>query len=139
MTTAPSTHCAVIAREGLGANLPEDAVYASTSVDADGEPLIGGRNYAIDLPVDMPGQRLLVDHRLRPARNLLPGDAATLSVSGEAGTDRGASWCPRPRRMKPTAGCGFLRRGGSGCSRGFYWPEPEVLGNQWTYPPVRAQ
>ena len=80
-------------------------MYASTSVDADGEPLIGGRNYAIDLPVDMPVNAFWSITAYDQRGNLLPGDAATLSVSGKPAPDRGASWCPRPRRMKPTAGC----------------------------------
>jgi len=130
---------AVIAREGLGANLPEDAVYASTSVDADGEPLIGGRNYAIDLPVDMPVNAFWSITAYDQRGNLLPGDAATLSVSGEAGTG--------PRRIlvsasPPDEADGWLRIPEAGRFRlltRLYWPEPEVLGNQWTYPPVRAQ
>ena len=116
---------AVIAREGLGANLPEDAVYASTSVDADGEPLIGGRNYAIDLPVDMPVNAFWSITAYDQRGNLLPGDAATLSVSGEAGTG--------PRRIlvsasPPDEADGWLRipeAGGSGCSCGSTGPSPK--------------
>jgi hypothetical protein len=130
---------AVIAREGLGANLPEDAVYASTSVDNDGEPLIGGRRYAIDLPADMPVNAFWSITAYDERGNLLPGDARTLSVSGQAGTG--------PRRIlvsssRPDEADGWLRIPASGNFRllmRLYWPEPEVLNNQWTYPPVRAQ
>lgn len=38
---------AVVALVGFGANLPEDAVYPSTSIDADGRPLNGGSRYAL--------------------------------------------------------------------------------------------
>ena len=41
---------AFIAYRGLGANLPEDAVYPTTSVDADGKPLTGAHRYVLHFP-----------------------------------------------------------------------------------------
>ena len=41
------TYRAFIAQTLLAANLPEDAVYPETSVDANGKPLIGERRYAL--------------------------------------------------------------------------------------------
>jgi hypothetical protein len=41
---------AVIAYGGLGANLPEDAIYPSTSVDSNGNALTGANNYEITFP-----------------------------------------------------------------------------------------
>ena len=38
---------AVVALHGLGANLPEDAVYPSTDVDADGQALSGDHRYLL--------------------------------------------------------------------------------------------
>ena len=38
---------AVVALVGLGANLPEDAVYPHAKVDADGKPLTGANRYTI--------------------------------------------------------------------------------------------
>lgn len=42
---------AVIAYGGLGANLPEDAIYPSTSVDSNGNALNGANDYEITFPV----------------------------------------------------------------------------------------
>ena len=46
---------AIVAQLGLGANLPEDAIYPLNLVDSDGQPLSGAHNYVIhfdaaDLP-----------------------------------------------------------------------------------------
>lgn len=46
---------AVIAYGGLGANLPEDAIYPSTSVDSNGAALNGANNYTVTFPAgDLP-------------------------------------------------------------------------------------
>ena len=64
---------AIVAQQGLGANLPEDAIYPLNLADETGRPLDGANKYTIhfdkgDLP---PVERLLVDHALRRGR--LPG------------------------------------------------------------------
>ena len=41
---------AVVAMIGLGANLPADAVYPHTTLDADGQPLSGEHRYQIVFP-----------------------------------------------------------------------------------------
>jgi hypothetical protein len=38
---------ALVAMAGLGANLPEDAIYPNAFVDADGEPFTGANNYVL--------------------------------------------------------------------------------------------
>ena len=38
---------AIIARNGIGANLPQDSVYAPAFIDTNGEPLMGPNNYII--------------------------------------------------------------------------------------------
>lgn len=43
---------AVVARVGWGANVPAEAVYPITRVDADGEPLDGSATYRITFPPD---------------------------------------------------------------------------------------
>ena len=40
----------IIARVGLGSNLPEDTVYPITRVDAEGKPLTGANRYVIHFP-----------------------------------------------------------------------------------------
>ncbi len=42
----------IVARMGLGALVPEEALYYRTSVDANGDPLTGGRDYVIAIEPD---------------------------------------------------------------------------------------
>ncbi|MFF1571357.1 DUF1254 domain-containing protein [Leifsonia sp. NPDC058292] len=47
---------ALVAMAGLGANLPEDAIYPNAFVDADGEAFDGSHNYVLHFEADgMPG------------------------------------------------------------------------------------
>jgi hypothetical protein len=68
---------AVVAADGLGANLPEDAVYPSTSIDSDNQPLDGANRYVIRFkpgelpPVDAFWSITLYDPDGYPARNPL--------------------------------------------------------------------
>jgi hypothetical protein len=43
---------ALVAMAGLGANLPEDAIYPNAFVDADGQPFSGEHNYALHFDAD---------------------------------------------------------------------------------------
>jgi len=128
---------AVVAREGLGANLPEDAVYASTTVDAEDQPLAGGRTYTIDMPAEVPVKAFwsvtLYDER----GNLLRGGDEGLTVSGtrESGAERIVVSPDRPGEEP------WLRAPDSGPYRllmRLYWPDAEVLDGQWEFPPVIA-
>ena len=58
---------AIVTQLGLGANLPEDAIYPLNLADETGKPLDGANNYTIhfDKGADAAGERLLVDHALR--------------------------------------------------------------------------
>ena len=53
---------AIIAQQGLGANLPEDAIYPLNLADENGQPLDGRNAYTIhfDKERTAAGQRLLV-------------------------------------------------------------------------------
>ena len=58
---------AIVAQLGLGANLPEDAIYPLNLGDSDGKPLDGANDYTIHFDKDQipPARGLLVDHALR--------------------------------------------------------------------------
>lgn len=43
---------AIVAMAGLGANLPEDAIYPLNVEDADGEPIVGEKKYALHFDKD---------------------------------------------------------------------------------------
>ena len=64
---------AIVAQQGLGANLPEDAIYPLNLGDEAGRPLDGANKYTIhfDKGATPPVERLLVDHALRSGG--LPG------------------------------------------------------------------
>ena len=57
---------AIVAQLGLGANLPEDAIYPLNLGDETGKPLDGANNYTIHFDKDdiSAGRRLLVDDAL---------------------------------------------------------------------------
>jgi hypothetical protein len=127
---------AVVAREGLGANLPEDAVYASTTVDAGGQPLVGGRTYTIDMPADVPVQAFWSVTAYDERGNLLRGSEAGLTVSGTA--ESGAQRIVVSPE-KPADGA-WLRAPAAGRYRllmRLYWPQQAVLDGQWQFPPVQ--
>ncbi|TXH44505.1 MAG: DUF1254 domain-containing protein [Actinobacteria bacterium] len=127
---------AVVAREGLGANLPEDAVYASTTVDADDRPLEGGKTYRIDMPADMPVKAFWSVTAYDERGNLLRGADEGLTVSGTA--ESGAQTIVISPE-EPADGP-WLRAPDSGRYRllmRLYWPEPEVLDGQWAFPAVQ--
>ena len=64
---------AIVAQQGLGANLVEDAIYPLNLGDESGKPLDGANKYTITLREgrSAAGQCLLVDHALRSGR--IPG------------------------------------------------------------------
>ncbi len=136
---------AIVAQLGLGANLPEDAIYPLNLVDDDGKPLDGANRYTIhfDKGDDSAGRRLLVDHALRPAG--LPG-RQTASIASRVsswmpfkynadgsldlffqnespGKDKEANWLPAPK-------------GPFNLTMRLYAPKTEALTGRWQPPPV---
>ena len=135
---------AVVARIGLGSNLPEDAVYPFTRVDAEGKPLTGANRYVIrfakgQLPpvgafwsvtmynskqafVDNPINRYAIGDR-----DKLKFDAdgsLTLYVQHESpGKDKESNWLPAPKDE-----FNLVMR--------LYWPKKEVLDGAWKPPAV---
>lgn len=125
---------AVVAREGLGANLPADAVYASTTVDSTGEALDGANTYTIDVPADVPAKAFWSISIYDDEGNFLPGNTEGLSVSGEPGNEALTVTVSSTTTDGP-----WLRSPDSGPFRllmRLYWPEQSVLDNQWEYPSV---
>ena len=74
---------AIVAQLGLGANLPEDAIYPLNLGDETGKPLDGANKYTIhfDKGSHAAGARLLVDHALR--RRRLPGRQRPQPLCGQ--------------------------------------------------------
>lgn len=135
---------AAISWIGLGANLPEDAIYPLTRVDSDGEPLTGASRYVLRFagdelpPVDgfwsltmYNDQQHLVENEIgryaiRDGDPIVYGDDGSLEIliqHESPGPDLEANWLPAP----PDAFNLALR---------LYWPRPEVLDGTWLPPAV---
>jgi hypothetical protein len=136
---------AIIAMTGLGANLPEDAIYPFCVADADGKPLDGSHRYVIhfakgDLPpVDAFWSITLYDPEGFPVANALNrfaiGDRDSLKRNTDGsldlylqnaspGKDRESNWLPAPK----TAFNLTMR---------LYGPRAEVIDGRWAPPPVK--
>jgi len=136
---------AIVARLGLGANSPEDAIYPLLVADADGAPLSGDHDYlchfpASELPpVDAFWSITMYDAHGFQAANPLDrfaiGDRDPLVYNSDGSLDiylqhaspgpgRESNWLPAPE-------------GPLGITMRLYAPRPEALDGRWNPPPVR--
>ena len=136
---------AVVAMVGLGANLPEDAMYPSTQLDAQGKTLNGNHAYRIHFAADqLPpvnafwsitaygADNFLIDnveHRyaIGSLSSLTPNADGSIDILIQAsppskGTDN--NWLP----VKPNED--FL------LNARLYWPQAEALDGRWGMPAV---
>jgi hypothetical protein len=135
---------ALVAELGLGANLPQDALYPAARVDGDGEPLHGANRYVLhfdkdELPpvegfwsvtmydeqqffVDNPIDRYALGDRNKMKRNK-DGSLDIYIQQGSPGKAREANWLPAP-----AGGFNLIMR--------LYWPKEPVLRGDWVPPPV---
>jgi hypothetical protein len=133
---------AFIARTLLAANLPEDALYADATTDANGAPLDGARRYTLHFAPDaMPPANAfwsltmyspdgyLVDN---PAHRYTLRDAALrrnadgsidVTIAHDAPADA-ANWLPSPTGP-------FL------VTLRLYWPRQDALEGRYAAPPIR--
>lgn len=136
---------AFVALIGLGANVPEDAVYPMSAVDGDGKPYHGSHRYVMhfskaELPpvhgfwsvslygedmyfVDNPIQRYAIGDRDKLKFNK-DGSLEIYIQHESPGKDKESNWLPAPKEKFDLV----LR---------VYWPKPEVLTGGWNPPPVR--
>lgn len=135
---------AVVALMGLGANLPEDAVYPSTDVDSAGQPLSGENRYRIRFaPGELPPVKafwsltiynehhFLVANALGryalgdrdPVRAEADGTLDFYIQRDDPGADKRANWLPAPAN-----GFNLVMR--------LYFPKTAVLDGRWRPPPV---
>lgn len=138
---------AAVARIGLGANPPEDAVYMHCDLDADGKALDGSHRYRIHFAKDqMPPvkafwsvtmygpdgyfvhntiNRFAIGDRDPLHRNA--DGSIDLYIQHEApGGDKDANWLPAPA-------------GDFNLSLRLYWPEEAILNHQWIPPAVSVE
>jgi hypothetical protein len=136
---------AVVALVGLGANLPEDAVYLHATTDADGQPLTGANKYAVQFaPGALPPVRAfwsvsMYNDRHTFADNVIDryaiGDRDNLTFGGDGsltlyiqrqspGIERSSNWLP--------AGDGRFN-----LIMRLYRPTEVILSGAWAPPPVQ--
>ncbi len=136
---------AIVALIGLGANVPEDAVYPLNLGDADGKPLTGTNKYVLQFakneipPVAAFWSITLYDKDGFPTANALNrnaiGDRDDLKFNADGsvdlyfqnespGKDKESNWLPAPT-------------GDFNLTMRQYAPKLEVLDGRWAPPPIR--
>lgn len=136
---------AVVALVGLGANLPEDAVYPFNFGDADGKPLTGASKYMLHFarneipPANAFWSVTLYDKDGFPTANDLKrnaiGDRDPLKSNGDGsldlyiqhespGTDKESNWLPAPA-------------GDFNLTMRVYSPRAQVLDGSWAPPAIK--
>ena len=130
---------------GLGANIPEDAIYPTCAVDADGQGLSGGNKYIIHFEkgktppvnafwsitmydqdgffIDNPINRYAIGDRNNLKKNS-DGSVDIYFQNISPGKEKESNWLPAP------SGSFNL------CLR-MYWPKEEMLNGSWTPPGVK--
>jgi hypothetical protein len=135
---------AVVAQLGLGANVPEDAVYPLNLGDENGSPLDGANKYVLHFekdatpPVNAFWSVTLYDPEGFQVANSLnrfavsswmplkynPDGSLDLYLQNESpGKDKEANWLPAPK-----SGFNLTMR--------LYSPKSEILSGRWNPPPV---
>ena len=136
---------AFVAWMGLGANLPEDAVYPTLRVDAEGQPLTGANRYVLHFdkgqlpPANAFWSLTLYNDRqffaANPMNRYAVGDRDKLKFNKDGsldlyvqnaspGKDKEANWLPAPAE-----GFNLMLR--------LYWPKAQVLDGSWVPPPLQ--
>ena len=135
---------AMVTQIGLGANLPQDAVYPLNLFDKSGQPLDGANKYAIHFDkADLPPVNAFWSVTLYdPAGNAYPNSLDRQAVSSwmpfvynadgsldlyfqneNPGPAHEANWLPAPK-------------GGFNLTMRLYAPRSEILVGKWNPPPV---
>lgn len=136
---------AAVALGGLGANLAEDAIYPSCSVDADGNTFNGANKYVLHFdkgqtpPVNAFWSLTMYDSDgffiHNPINRYAIGDRSNLKTNTDGsvdiyiqhdspGKDREANWLPCP-----AASFNLLMR--------MYWPKESIINGSWAPPAVK--
>lgn len=139
-------HRAGVAYGGLGANVPDDAIYPTAFQDADGQPFESDKRYVMHFEKDqIPPVRgfwslTMYDERqlftANPIDRYAIGDRDALAFNADGsldlyiqrespGKDKETNWLPAPKNGSFTMN---LR---------LYWPMAEATNGTWGPPPVK--
>lgn len=136
---------ALVAMVGLGANLPEDAIYPLSVADAAGRPITGESKYVLHFPkealppVDAFWSITMYDAEGFQAANRINrfaiGDRDKLTYNADGsldlyiqhadpGSDKSANWLPAPL-------------GPLGVTMRLYGPKPQAIDGRWNPPALK--
>jgi hypothetical protein len=136
---------AIVAQRGLGANLPEDAIYPLNLADGTGKPLDGANKYTLHFDKgETPPARAFwsvtlydsdgfqVPNRLNrfnlsswmPLKSNADGSLELYIQNDSPGMEKEANWLPAPK-------------GPFNVMMRLYAPEADALNGKWNPPPVR--
>jgi hypothetical protein len=134
----------VVALVGLGANLPEDAIYPRATEDTDSQPLTGANSYVVHFPkgqlppvnafwsltmynseqffIQNPINRYSIGDRDKLKFN--DDGSLTINIQRESpGKEKESNWLPAPKES-----FNVLMR--------LYWPKKEIVDGKWKMPGV---
>ncbi len=136
---------AFTAATGLGANIPQDALYPFTKVDSEGNPLNGSHNYLIHFPNEPPVKGFwsltmyndqyffvpnsLNRYSLSPRNSLKHNQDGSIDLyiqSTSPGPDKESNWLPSQEGPFIL----MLR---------LYWPDDSILKGVWRPPVVKKE
>lgn len=138
---------AVVALIGLGANLPDDAVYPRATKDAEGQPLSGANEYVVRFakgqlpPVGAFWSITLYNSKQffvpNPINRYAIGDRDKLKVDADGslpiyiqnespGKEKESNWLPAPKDSFNL----FMR---------LYWPKKEIIEGAWKPPQIKQE
>jgi hypothetical protein len=138
---------AAVAMFGLGANLPEDAIYPRAATDTDGQPLSGANRYTIEFPQSQlppvgafwsvtaynskqffeenPINRYAIGDRNKLKTNR--DGSLTLYIQHESpGADKESNWLP-------------VQKDEFNLVMRLYWPKKEIIDGAWQMPPIKRE
>ena len=137
---------AAVAMVGLGANLPEDALYPNTALDHEGKPLNGQHRYRVHFAANaLPpakafwsmtaygADEFLIDN---PMQRFALGDRDPLVFNADGSLDLWVQATPPDQKQAAAnwlpvqLGAPFL------LNARLYWPEAKALNGQWKMPVV---
>lgn len=137
---------ALVAYSGLGANLPEDAIYPATRIDATGANLTSDRNYVLHFAADeIPPVRAFWSLTMYNDKGFFVANPINrYAVRGEQmhknpdgsldvyiqrenpGPERESNWLPAPESGE----FNLLMR--------LYWPDSKIIDGTWNPPGVKT-
>ncbi len=137
---------AAVAMVGLGANLPEDAIYPNTALDHEGKPLNGHHRYRVHFAANaLPpvkafwsmtaygADEFLIDN---PLQRFALGDRDPLVFNADGSLDIWIQATP-PDQKEANANWLPVQRGKAFLLNArLYWPEDKALKGQWKMPVV---